>query len=92
LLQQDVEITLPLTPQHLLLYRHDTPRQIQVPAYQAAVDEANRSQVWFAGKEIISWKGQTRPEWFEKRNPPPDAWENTPEAKVAMGKPKQTKE
>jgi hypothetical protein len=54
-----------------------------VNATGSAVDEANRYQVWFAGEEIVSWKGQTRAEWFEKRDPPADAWENTPEGKAA---------
>jgi hypothetical protein len=84
--QADIGITLPLTPHHLLLYRHDTPAAMQLPAGRRAVDEANSAQVWFAGKEIVSWKGMTRSEWFEKRNPPPDAWENTPEGKAALKK------
>jgi Protein of unknown function (DUF4238) len=82
LLTKNVEIMLPLTPAHLLLYRHGIPSLRYVNATRSVVDEANRYQVWFAGKEIVSWKGQTRAEWFEMRDPPVDAWENTPEGKA----------
>jgi hypothetical protein len=51
---------------------------------QATVDEANRYQVFHAGEEIVSWKGLTRPEWFEKKKLPADAWENSSEGKSAM--------
>jgi Protein of unknown function (DUF4238) len=84
LAQKDVEIILPLTPQHLLAYRHGVPVARTVEVSQATVDEMNRYQVFFAGEEIVSWKGETRPAWFAKREPPSDAWEHTPEGKAAM--------
>jgi hypothetical protein len=48
---------------------------------RSVVDEVNRYQVYFADDEIVSWKPETRPEWFEEREPPPDACENTAEGK-----------
>jgi Protein of unknown function (DUF4238) len=84
LAQKDVEIILPLTPQHLLAYRHGVPVATTMQVDRSVVDEFNRYQVFFAGEEIVSWKGATRPAWFEKRDPPPDAWENTLEEKAAL--------
>jgi hypothetical protein len=79
--QKDVEVVLPLTPQHHILYRHGLPIMETVSVDRSVVDEVNRYQVYFADDEIVSWKPETRPEWFEEREPPPDACENTAEGK-----------
>jgi uncharacterized protein DUF4238 len=84
--QKDVEIILPLTPQHLLAYKHGVPVARTVEVGQSTVDEMNRYQVIFAGEEIVSWKGETRPAWFVKRDPPPDAWENTPQGEAVLAR------
>jgi hypothetical protein len=86
LAQKDIEISLPLTPQHLLVYRHGPAMMAYATATRKAVDESNRLQTFFAGEEIVSWKGKTRPEWFEERERPADAWENTPEGIEAMAR------
>ena len=84
LLTKTVEIMLPITPQHLLFYRHGIPSFRYVDINRQTVDEANRNQVFHAGEQIVSWKGLTRPAWFEKRELPADAWENSPGGKSAM--------
>ncbi len=86
LLQKEIEVTLPITPRHLLLYRHDGRVASRLKIPRSVVDEANRNLVW-TGTEIVSWKGQTRPEWFVQRDPPPDAWENTPEGRASAQAP-----
>ena len=77
LLQPDVEVTLPLSPHELALYCRQPLNLLYTPIPDKCVDEANRTTYFFADEEFISWKGNTREAWFEKRDPPPDAWENT---------------
>jgi hypothetical protein len=80
--QADTEVTLPLTPQHLLLLSHqEYPFYVQVD--QKYVDEANRLRVACATKEFVSWKEETHPAWFKVNELPPDAWEFTEEGKKA---------
>lgn len=81
--QQDIEVTLPITPHHLLfLSRKNLPFYIEVK--QFAVDEANRQRRAHCTEEFVSWKGETRPYWFEILQLPADAWENTDEGKEAL--------
>ena len=77
LLQTGVEVSLPLSPHELALYCRQPLHLLYTPFPVKYVDEINRTTYHFAGEEFISWKGNTREIWFEKREPPPDAWENT---------------
>lgn len=76
LLQPEVEVSLPLTPHELALYCRQPLHLLYTPISDKYVDEINRTTYFFADEEFISWKGNTREIWFEKREPPPDAWEN----------------
>lgn len=81
--QKDIEVTLPLTPHHMLFISHKKfPFYINVA--QRVVDEANRLSRAHCNDEFVSWKGETRPYWFEVGKPPADAWENTDAGKKAM--------
>jgi hypothetical protein len=51
---------------------------------QHVVDEANRLTRAYTDDEFVSWKGTTRPYWFESGTMPADAWENTEAGKKAM--------
>jgi hypothetical protein len=83
LMQKDIEVTLPLTPHHLLFISHQKhPFYIDVP--QRVVDEANRLRRAYCSDEFVSWKGETRPYWFETGEPPADAWEKTEAGKKAL--------
>jgi Protein of unknown function (DUF4238) len=81
--QTDIEITLPLTPQHLLLISHRP-----FPHYQRAAPEAldivNSRTRWACTAEFVSWKGETKPCWFKSGSLPEDAWENTEEGKRGL--------
>jgi hypothetical protein len=81
--QPGIEITLPLTPQHMLLisYRIYPP---YVELKQATVDDANRLRCLDCTEEFVSWKGETRPYWLDPGQEPDDAWEKTPEGKAAL--------
>jgi hypothetical protein len=83
LAQKDIEVSLPLTPQHMLLISH-----VRYPFYSRVgtdtVLEANRLARHYCTEEFVSWKGETDPRWFEKGEMPADAWENTEEGKEAM--------
>lgn len=83
LAQTDIEITLPLTPQHVLLISHRT-----YPLYQRVgqrvVDELNRRSRFFCTEEFVSWKGETRPYWFDPGKEPEDTWEKSEEGNRAL--------
>jgi len=83
LAQADIEVTLPLTPQHLLFISHK-PNHFYIDVNQAAVDEANRLTRAYCTDEFVSWRGETRPYWFEQGVMPPDAWESTDAGKEAL--------
>lgn len=81
--QPEIEVSLPLTPQHLLLISH-----VRYPLYtdvpQSSVDNANGIRLDFCTEEFVSWKGSIRPDWFKVPEQQTDAWENTPEGKKSM--------
>jgi len=82
LAQADIEVSLPLTPQHMLLLSHKkNPLYADVPP--EIVVEANRLTRHSCTEEFVSWKGEMDPRWFEKGVMPADAWENTAEGKEA---------
>lgn len=78
-----IEVSLPLTPQHALVFSHSRIRGYMrgVPQY---VDELNCRVRFGCSEHFISWKGETKPLWFEEGPLPDDAWENTPEGKWAL--------
>lgn len=77
LMQPDVEVTLPLSPRETALYCRQPLRLLYTPIDKRLLDEVNRTTFFFAEEEFVSWRGNIREEWFEERNPPADAWENT---------------
>jgi hypothetical protein len=78
-----IEVSLPLTPQHALMFSHS-----RLSGYMCAtpqvVDELNRRVRFGSSEHFISWKGETKNSWFEQGVLPDDAWENTTEGKRAM--------
>jgi hypothetical protein len=81
--QPSIEITLPLTPQHLLLISYHTyPPYVDVK--RATVDDANRLRCLDCTEEFVSWKGEIRPYWLDPGKEPEDAWEKSPEGLAAL--------
>ena len=86
--QPEIEVTLPLTPQHLLLISHVRyPLYVDVP--QSTVDNANGIRLDFCTEEFLSWKGGIRSDWFKVPEQQAASWENTPEGKEAMAQHEQ---
>lgn len=73
LMYRSTEITLPLTPRHMLLISHQP-----APAYfdlrPVDVDEANRLTRAHAQDYFVTSTGFADPYWYERGTPPPDAY------------------
>jgi hypothetical protein len=80
----DVEITLPLTPKHLIVYTH----RRHLPFYQSVdlktVDELNRRTWAHAHQEVVSKTGIVKDIWSQPGEPPKDAW--NPESDPILSK------
>jgi hypothetical protein len=83
LAQPDIEVTLPLSPHHLLLISH-RPSRWYVDINEKAVDESNRITRFHCSEEFVSWKGKTRPYWFERGQEPEDTWEKSEAGKKSV--------
>jgi hypothetical protein len=82
--QPEIEVTLPLTPQHLLRISHNPRFPLYQDVGQTAVDEVNRRTRFHCNEEFVSWKGETRLYWFDEGKKPDDCWENTEQGKRAL--------
>lgn len=91
LAQEDIEVTLPLTPHHMLLISHRT-YPIYTNVKQTTVDELNQRTRFHCEEEFVSWKGETRPYWFDHGKEPEDTWEKSPEGKVALAEQEKYKQ
>jgi hypothetical protein len=78
LAMEDIEITMPVTPAVLVLVSHNPIARGYFLIRPSHVDEFNRRTVAFSDKQFVSRTAENRPIWFERRTPPPDAWENRP--------------
>lgn len=78
-----IEISLPVTPQHALLFTHSKLRGYMRSAPQT-VNELNRRVRFGCAESFISKTGETNPFWFHEGVIPDDAWENTEEGKHAL--------
>jgi hypothetical protein len=80
LLQRDAQVLLPLSPKLLIAFTHKRTYPFITPIAKDALDEFNRMMVLHADKEIVSWRGKVREEWFVvSKTSLPDAWENRPQ-------------
>jgi hypothetical protein len=78
----NIEITLPLTPQRLLLISHVYPqRYMDVP--QEAVDELNGRIRFNCDEHFVSQRGIVKDCWFVPPQVPEDSWENSAEGIAA---------
>jgi len=82
LAQKDIEVSLSLTPQHMLLISHHN-LDMYTYASPKVVQEVNRAMRFSCHEEFVSWKGIVDPFWFTDREMPEDAWEKTEQGKAA---------
>ena len=75
-----LEITLPISPNQLLLLNHSESgeaapsiRYIDVP--ENIVADANRRLYFYCDKDFVVSRATTDPRWFERGVLPPDSWE-----------------
>ena len=80
----DVEITLPLTPKHLIVYTHRRHLPLYQPVDLKTVDELNRRTWAHAHQEVVSKTGIVKDIWSQPGEPPKDAW--TPESDPILSK------
>ena len=84
--QRDVQVLLPVTPTLLIAFTHKQTYPRITPLSKSQLDDVNRMIVWHADREIVSWRGALRHEWFYTPGPnPPDAWENRPQNETQDG-------
>ncbi len=71
-----VEVTMPIAPDVLAVITHN--RRLNGYFDQSAeqVSQANRRVIAFTHEHFVSNTQETRPIWFSRGTPPPDAWEN----------------
>ena len=76
--QKDVQVLLPLSPRLLIAYTHKRTFPLITPLPVQMVNNLNRLMVWNADKEIISWRGELKDEWFDTSfELPADAWKES---------------
>ena len=72
---ENIEVTLPLTPHHLLFISHKR-RPPYLNVNKDVTDELNRRTRFYCTEEFVSWKGKTRPFWFNLGREPERMGEN----------------
>ena len=83
LARRKIEVTLPLTPQHLLFISHSNLRGY-LRAVPRLVDEVNRRTRFYCADYFVSWKGETKPYWFDPGQEPEDSWERSDAGKRVL--------
>jgi hypothetical protein len=66
-----VELTMPLSPQHMAYYSWRIPPQLYVAWSEGQVDRVNARTIDSCEEEFVTWKGTVREEWLH-----PDAESN----------------
>jgi hypothetical protein len=78
-----LEITLPISPDQLLMLTHPRDEVDQQPIQyldvpEKVVVEANRRLRFQSDKEFVVRRAFIDPKWFDPGTPPPDTWEGKP--------------
>jgi hypothetical protein len=87
----NIKILLPLSPNSLLLFGHDKRYAGYFRADEQFIDEVNRLTRFFSHEYFVTRDGSAKDFWFERRDLPADAWENTDEGKTSMARAEQYK-
>lgn len=79
--QHDIEVTLPISPQHLLFISHNPRFSSYIKIGERFVDEFNRRTLFHCENEFVSATGEIKSCWFEIGPEPQDTWENSEEGR-----------
>lgn len=82
---QDIEVSLPISPQLCLFLSHRSDFKGYVEISTETLDELNRLRIAHADEHFISRCNVTRAAWFNHPPLPDDAWERVRERKIASG-------
>jgi hypothetical protein len=80
-----IEVTLPISPSQCLAITHYPQYQGYIDVQESVVTELNYRHIAHCNESFISCSLQTRPNWFEQRPMPDDAWEKVRERKMTSG-------
>lgn len=72
----EIEITLPISPAQCLLLTHQPVGPLYCEVSTDYVDAFNHRHAGYAPSTIVTRSNETRPIWFQKVDPPADAWES----------------
>lgn len=66
-----IEVTLPISPRQMVIISHQDNLEGYIPLYRSSVvDEINRRTRFHCDEYFVVSKNETRPVWFEEREPP----------------------
>jgi len=82
LIDPNVEVSLPLTPQRMLFLSSE-PIRGYVQAEPKTVDELNRRTRFGCSEYFVSHRGTVKAYWFDPGREPADSWERSPEGIAA---------
>lgn len=85
LASRTIEVTLPISPSQCLVLSHNHELGGYRQVSRAVVDKVNTRHIAHCNESFISRSSELRPEWFERREMPEDAWENVRERKSDSG-------
>ncbi len=80
----NVKILLPLSPNSLLLIGYDQAYAGYFRASEQFIGEVNRLIRFNSHEYYVTGDGRSNNSWFERRDLPQDAWENTAEGKESI--------
>lgn len=75
LAMKDIEVTLPLTPHHCLLFTHKNNFQGYIDISTDTLDQLNHRHVQHCHEIFISRRSSVKDIWFQPIEVPEDAWE-----------------
>lgn len=74
---QKLEITLPISPNQLLMFVHGDPTVEYVEVSDSNVSELNRRTRFYCSEYFIIKRAYLEPHWFNPGVAPQDSWRNT---------------
>ena len=80
-----IEVTLPISPRQCLLITHNKAWSGFNDVKEHVVDSLNHRHIGHCDQSFVAQSATTKAAWFEKLEPPDDAWEKVRERMIASG-------